>query len=74
MSKEMREMSVREMWAYILFQTKGYKVVGVVIALGSICSALAAYINSFLYAKIIDLLLIKQYDAALQRVVFMIGS
>lgn len=67
-------MSVKEMWAYILFQTKGYKVVGVVIALGSICSALAAYINSFLYAKIIDQLLIKQYDAALQMIFFMIGA
>ena len=72
--KEMRKMSVKEMWDYILFQTKGYKVVGVVIAVGSICSALVAYINSFLYAKMIDQLLIKQYDSAFQTIVFMIAT
>ena len=67
-------MSVKEMWDYILFQTKGYKVVGVVIAVGSICSALVVYINNFLYAKMIDQLLIKQYDSAFQTIVFMIAT
>ena len=48
-------MSMKEMWKYLIFQTKGYRVIEVVLVLGSLCGAAVAYINSILYAKILKI-------------------
>ncbi len=67
-------MSVKEMWNYLIFQTKGYRQLGVAIVVGAICGAGVSYINSILYARIIDTLLLGQYAAAVHFVWMMILS
>ena len=67
-------MSVKEMWNYLIFQTKGYRQLGVAIVVGAICGAGVSYINSLLYARIIDTLLLGQYAAAVHFVWMMILS
>lgn len=54
-------MSIKEMWNYLIFQTKGYRQLGAAIVAGAVCGAGVSYINSILYAKIIDTLLLEQY-------------
>ncbi len=67
-------MSVKEMWNYLIFQTKGYRQLGVAIVVGAICGAGVSYINSILYARIIDTLLLGQSAAAVHFVWMMILS
>lgn len=65
-------MSIKEMWKYLIFQTKGYRIIEIVIVLGSVCGAAIAYINSFLYAKILDQLLERNFEQAIRITVIMI--
>ena len=67
-------MSIKDMWNYLVFQTRGYRQLGVVIAVGAVCGAGVSYINSILYAKIIDTLLAEQYATAIQFVWRMVLS
>lgn len=67
-------MSVREMWKYLIFQTKGYRIVEVVIALGAICGAAVAYVNSFLYARIIDSLILGDYTRSIRWTIIMVAA
>ena len=39
-------MSIKDMWKYLMFQTKGYRVIEAVIVIGSLCGAAVAYVNS----------------------------
>ena len=39
-------MSIKEMWNYLLFQTKGYRQLGAAIVAGAVCGAGISYINS----------------------------
>lgn len=67
-------MSIKDMWKYLMFQTKGYRVIEAVIVIGSLCGAAVAYVNSILYAKIIDRLMLKNYDGAISLVFIMVLS
>lgn len=67
-------MSIKDMWKYLIFQTKGYRVIEAVIVIGSLCGAAVAYVNSILYAKIIDRLMLKNYDGAISLVFIMVLS
>lgn len=67
-------MSIKDMWKYLMFQTKGYRVIEAVIVIGSLCGAAVAYVNSILYAKIIDKLMLKNYDGAISLVFIMVLS
>ena len=46
MEKEVRQMSIKEMWNYLIFQTKGYRQLGAAIVAGAVCGAGISYINS----------------------------
>ena len=72
MEKEVRQMSIKEMWNYLIFQTKGYRQLGAAIVAGAVCGAGISYINSILYARIIDTLLLEQYTTAVHYVWIMI--
>ena len=65
-------MSIKEMWNYLIFQTKGYRQLGAAIVAGAVCGAGISYINSILYARIIDTLLLEQYTTAVRYVWIMI--
>ena len=65
-------MSIKEMWNYLIFQTKGYRQLGAAIVAGAVCGAGISYINSILYARIIDTLLLEQYTTAVHYVWMMI--
>jgi len=71
---EVLQMSVREMWKYLIFQTKGYRIVEVVIILGAICGAGVAYVNSFLYARIIDSLILGNYTRSIRWTIIMVAA
>ena len=45
MEKEVRQMSIKEMWNYLIFQTKGYRQLGAAIVAGAVCGAGISYIN-----------------------------
>lgn len=67
-------MSIKDMWKYLMFQTKGYRIIEAVIVIGSLCGAAVAYVNSILYAKIIDKLMLKNYNGAISLVFIMVLS
>lgn len=67
-------MSIKDMWKYLMFQTKGYRIIEAVIVIGSLCGAAVAYVNSILYAKIIDKLMLKNYNGAISLVLIMVLS
>lgn len=50
-------MSIRKMWNYCIFQSSRYRGMKYIIVLGALSAASVSYINSFLYAGILDLLL-----------------
>ncbi len=59
-----KQMSVKEMWKFCFFQAKVYRVLPVILVLGMISGASVVYINSFLYAKILDVILEEKYQQA----------
>lgn len=65
-------MSVKEMWKFCLFQAKGYRILPVILVLGMLSGASVVYINSFLYAKILDVLLEEKYRQAATFVVILV--
>lgn len=67
-------MTIREMWHYMVFQTKGYRRLQAAIVLGALTAAAVPYLNSVFYARILDLLLLSRYQAAVSAVVLMTGS
>lgn len=67
-----KQMSVKEMWKFCLFQAKGYRMLPVILVLGMFSGAAIAYINSFLYAKILDVLLEEKYRQAATFVVILV--
>ena len=66
-----KQMSVKEMWKFCLFQAKGYRILPVILVLGMLSGASVVYINSFLYAKILDVLLEEKYQQAATFVVIL---
>lgn len=62
-------MNLKAMWNYCMFQSEGFPLMKVVLVAGTVGSAAVAYVNSFLYAGIIDSLLINNYDLAEKYVV-----
>lgn len=65
-------MSIKEMWKYLMFQTKGYRMLAVAIVLGAISGTSVSYINSFWYARILNHLLGGAYETASKLVITMI--
>ena len=64
-----KTMSIKDMWNYCMFQTKGFPMMKAVMIAGTLSAAAIAYINSFLYARILDSLIMKNYDMAQRNVV-----
>lgn len=60
------------MWKFLIFQTKGYRILEVAIILGAISGASIAYIQSILYARLIDKLIAKAYDEVIRMTIIMI--
>lgn len=65
-------MTIREMWHYILFQTKGYRTIKAAIVFGAMTAAAVPYVSSIFYAGILDRLVSGAYDRAAAAVVWMV--
>ncbi|MBQ7076894.1 MAG: ABC transporter ATP-binding protein [Lachnospiraceae bacterium] len=72
MKRRAKAMSLKQMWEYVLFQSNGYKLAALFVIVGTVCGAGYAYVNSILYARILDILIIENYDRAIYMVVIMI--
>lgn len=72
--EQMHKMMVKEMWQFCLFQAKEYKILKVVLILGAFSAASIAYVNSFLYAQVLNALLEEQYRAAAVLAVKLVGA
>lgn len=66
-----KNMTIGEMWHYMVFQTKGYRRLQAAIVLGALTAAAVPYLNSVFYARILDFLLLSRYDAAVHAVIWM---
>lgn len=64
-------MSIREMWHYMIFQTKGYGTVKAAIAAGALSAAAVPYVSSVFHAMILNRLIGGAYDAAAAAVAAM---
>ncbi len=64
-------MSIREMWHYMIFQTKGYGTVKAAITAGALSAAAVPYVSSVFYALILNRLIGGAYDAAAAGTVIM---
>ncbi|MBQ9342516.1 MAG: ABC transporter ATP-binding protein, partial [Lachnospiraceae bacterium] len=58
-------MSIKEMLKFMGFQTKGYRIINILVFVGIICGAAHAYVTSIVYAKVIDTLIMNNYEKAL---------
>lgn len=67
-----KKMSVRDMWNYVTFQAKGYRIIQYLLVLGAVSGAAVAYINTFLYARILDDLLDEKYQEAVHWVIVLV--
>lgn len=74
MKVEMKKenITLKEMWHYIIFQTKGYWTMKVALILGTIMTASIPYINNVFYARILDNLMFAKYDLAIGLVLWMV--
>ncbi len=68
-----KNMTIREMWHYIIFQTKGYWTMKAAIVLGVLAAAALPYVNNVFYAGILDRLVASEYDDAARVVVWMVS-
>lgn len=66
-----KNMTVKEMWHYMVFQTKGYRTVQVGIVAGALTAAAVPYVSSIFYAGILDRLVLAEYDMAVRTVLQM---
>lgn len=69
-----KNMSIQEMWHYIIFQTKGYRTIKVAIVLGALTAAAVPYVNNIFYASILDHLMEAKYDTAVTIVVWLVSA
>ena len=67
-------MSIREMLKFMGFQTKGYRIINILVFAGVICGAAYAYVTSIVYAKVIDTLIMNNYEKALALAVILVVS
>ena len=67
-----KRVSVKEMWKFCLFQAKNYGILKFVLVFGTVTGASVAYVNSFVYAKILDSLLSEEYNTASKFVVILV--
>ena len=49
-----KNMTIQEMWHYIIFQTKGYRTIKAAIVIGALTAAAVPYVNNIFYAGILD--------------------
>lgn len=67
-------MSIREMLKFMGFQTNGYRIINILVFAGVICGAAHAYVTSIVYAKVIDSLIMNNYEKALALAVILVVS
>ena len=67
-----KNMSIQEMWHYIIFQTKGYWTFKAAIVFGALTAAAVPYVNNIFYARILDHLVLAKYDMAVIIVAWMV--
>ncbi len=64
MNEKAQNMSIKAMWHFCLFQTKGYDIIKYALVFGAISGAIVTYVNSFLYAQILNTLMQSDYTKA----------
>lgn len=64
MKHKAKNMSIKAMWQFCLFQTKGYAIIKYVLISGAVAGAIVTYVNSFLYAQILNTVLNADYTKA----------
>ena len=69
-----KTMSIKDMWNYCMFQMKGFPMMKAVLIAGTVSAAAVAYVNSFLYARILDSLIMKNYAMAQRNVVELVTA
>lgn len=67
-------MSIREMLKFMGFQTKGYRIINILVFVGVSCGAAYAYVTSIVYAKVIDTLMMNNYEKALTLAIVLVVS
>jgi ATP-binding cassette subfamily B protein len=67
-------MSIREMLKFMGFQTKGYRIINILVFVGVSCGAAYAYVTSIVYAKVIDTLMMNNYEKALTLAIILVVS
>jgi len=69
-----KNMTIQEMWHYIIFQTKGYRTIKAAIVIGALTAAAVPYVNNIFYAGIMDRLVLAEYDTAVIYVLWMVSA
>lgn len=64
-----KKMTLRDMLSYVSFQAKGFPQIRIFIFFGAVSGALISYVNSFLYAGILNDLLAGEYAGARQAAI-----
>lgn len=64
MSEKAKNMPMKSMWQFCLFQAKGYAIIKYALICGAIAGAIVTYVNSFLYAQILNTLMLEDYTRA----------
>ncbi len=68
-----KNMTIQEMWHYIIFQTKGYRTIKAAIVIGALTAAAVPYVNNIFYAGILSIISYSMVNA-FRAVLFLISS
>lgn len=71
---DVKQISIKEMWNYVLFQAKGVRLIPYILVLGAVSGASVVYINNFLYARILDALLEGRWETAVHTVFVLVAA
>ncbi len=66
-----KKMSLKAMWDFILFETKGFWLLKLAIIFGALSTAAIPYLNNFFYSSVLNRVIGGEYDTAMVMVVSM---
>nr|MDE6606428.1 ABC transporter ATP-binding protein [Lachnospiraceae bacterium] len=69
-----KRISWKEMWHDVFFQSKNCAAVKYILFFGMLTTAAVPYVNSFVYAHILDNLLASDYKAAVELVFLLVPT
>lgn len=71
METNKKKMSLFDMWHFVIFQTKAFKITRVAIILSAIFGAAITYVNYIMYSKVLSRVMEGKFDEAIRTAIIL---